>query len=141
MVYLFIRNLPCNTKRKAKKLCFYVTFTFVISYPLNSCFAIGVSATPEIYKLHSIDDNIIYTNKNYLWIIPIAKPKIDKVKFTSQQIEQFYIINKQLSCGLITLEEAILQLCGGGDLTNVIAIIAFVIFINWYDSLFGIDAF
>ena len=39
------------------------------------------------------------------------------------------------------MEEAILQLRGGDGLTDVVGLIAFVIFCNWYDSLFGVEAF
>ena len=39
------------------------------------------------------------------------------------------------------MEEAILKLCGGDGFTDVVALIAFVIFMNWYDSLFGVEAF
>ena len=39
------------------------------------------------------------------------------------------------------MEEAVLQLRGGDELIDVVGVIAFVIFINWYDSLFGVEAF
>lgn len=39
------------------------------------------------------------------------------------------------------MEEAILKLRGGDGLTDVVAVIAFVIFVNFYDSLFGVKAF
>ena len=39
------------------------------------------------------------------------------------------------------MEEAVLVLRGGDGLTDVVGILAFVIFINWYDSLFGVKAF
>lgn len=39
------------------------------------------------------------------------------------------------------MEEAILQLRGGDGLTDLVAVIAFVLFINWYDSLFVVEAF
>lgn len=39
------------------------------------------------------------------------------------------------------MEEAVLRLRGGDGLTDVAAVIAFVIFINWYDSLLGVEAF
>lgn len=39
------------------------------------------------------------------------------------------------------MEEAVLQIRGGDGLTDVVRIIAVVIFINWYDSLFGVKAF
>ena len=42
----------------------------------------------------------------------------------------------QFTSGSITMDEALLQLrCGGGS-TDVVAVLAFVIFVNWYDSLF-----
>ena len=65
---------------------------------------------------------------------------MDKIRLTNEQIEQFDILALQLRSGSITMEEAILQL-RGGDLIDVGAVIAFVIFVNWYDSLFGVKAF
>jgi hypothetical protein len=56
-------------------------------------------------------------------------------------MKQFNNLALQLNSGLITMEEAVLQLRGGSGLTDVVGILAFVIFINWYDSLFGVEAF
>jgi hypothetical protein len=39
------------------------------------------------------------------------------------------------------MEEAVLQIRGGDGLTDVAVIFAFLVFINWYDSLFGVEAF
>ena len=39
------------------------------------------------------------------------------------------------------MEEAILQIRGGDRLTDVVAVIAFVIFINWYNALIDVQAF
>jgi hypothetical protein len=39
------------------------------------------------------------------------------------------------------MEETVLQIRGGDGLTDLAAIIAFVIFINWYNSSFGVEAF
>lgn len=39
------------------------------------------------------------------------------------------------------MEEAVLQLRGGDGLTDVVGVIAFVIFVNWYGWLFGVEAF
>ncbi len=39
------------------------------------------------------------------------------------------------------MEEAVLQIRGGDGLTDIVGILAFIIFINWYDSLFGVKAF
>jgi hypothetical protein len=54
---------------------------------------------------------------------------------------RYYNLALQLNSGLITMEEAVLQLRGGNGLTDVVGIIAFVIFVNWYDSQFGVEAF
>lgn len=39
------------------------------------------------------------------------------------------------------MKEAVSRLRGGDGLTDVVAVIVFVIFINWCDSLFGVEAF
>ena len=39
------------------------------------------------------------------------------------------------------MEEAVLPLLGGDGLTDMFGILAFVMFINWYDYLFGVKAF
>ena len=39
------------------------------------------------------------------------------------------------------MDEAILQVRGGDGLGEVMGVLAFIIFINWYDSLFGVQAF
>jgi hypothetical protein len=56
-------------------------------------------------------------------------------------MKQFNNLALQLNSGSIPMEEAVLQLRGGDGLTDVVGILAFVIFINWYDSLFGVKAF
>lgn len=38
------------------------------------------------------------------------------------------------------MEEAVLEL-RGDNLTELVEILAFVVFINWYDSVFGVKAF
>ena len=37
--------------------------------------------------------------------------------------------------------EVVLQLRGDDGFNDAVGIIAFVIFVNWYDSLFGVQAF
>lgn len=39
------------------------------------------------------------------------------------------------------MEEAILQLRGGDGFSDVVPIIAFIIFMEWYNSLSGVEAF
>jgi len=65
----------------------------------------------------------------------------NKIRLTNEQMEQFNNLALQLNSGSLTMEEAILRLRGGEGLTDVVAVIAFVIFVNSYDSIFGIEAF
>ena len=66
---------------------------------------------------------------------------MDKIRLTNDQIQQFNNLALQLNSGSITVEEEVLQLRGGDGLTDVVAVIAFVIFINSYHSLFSVEAF
>lgn len=95
-----------------------------------------------IHRFLPIEQNEILGNKNYdPQIAHILEEKVDKIRLTNEQIEQFNNLALQLNNGSITMEEAILQIRGGDGLTDVVGVIAFVIFINWYDSLFGVEAF
>jgi hypothetical protein len=94
-----------------------------------------------IHRLSPIEQSIMRTNKNYPQIAAIPASKVDKIRLTNEQIKQFNSLALQLSSGSITMEGAILQLRGGSGLTDVVAVISFVIFMNWYDSLFGVEAF
>ena len=144
-VYLFVKELPLNSKRKAKRLGLYIVFMFAISQPLVACAAAVVMplSPVAIHRLSPMEQDIILSNKkNYSQIATIPESKVDKIRLTNDQIKQFNNLALQLNSGSITMEEAVLQLRGGGDgLTDVVAVIAFVIFINWYDSLFSVEAF
>ena len=136
-IYLFFRELPSNSKRKVKRIGLYIIFIFTISQPLVPCAAaVMLPLPPTIGRLSPIEE--IRTNKNYAQIATIAASKFDKIKLTNDQIKQFNNLALELNK---KIEEAILQLRGGDGLTDVAAIIAFVIFMNWYDSLFGTQAF
>ena len=142
-VYLFVRNLPLNGKRKIKRLSAYIVFMFAISQPLAPCVAVVLPLPPvAIDRLSPMEQDKILSNKNgYPQIATIPESKVDKIRLTNDQIQQFNNLALQLNSGSITMEEAVLQLRGGDGLTDIVAAIAFVIFINWYDSLFGVQAF
>ena len=142
-VYLFVKELPSNSKRKVKRIGLYIVFIFSISQPLVPCAAAVVMPLPPIaiHRLSPIEESRIRINKNYAQITTIPALKVDKIKLTNDQIKQFNNVALQLNNGSIKMEEAILQLRGGDELSDVVAIIAFVIFMNWYDSLFGTQAF
>ena len=95
-----------------------------------------------IHRLSPIQQDRILINKNgYTQIATIPESKVDKIRLTNAQIKQFNNLAIQLNSGSIKMEEAILQLCGGDGLTDVVAVIVFVIFINWYDAVFGVQTF
>jgi hypothetical protein len=142
VVYEFTTNISLNGKRKIKRIYFYVIFMFAIAQPLAPCGAVLMPLPPTaIHKLYHSAGSEIGTNKNYPQIALIPASKVDKIRLTNEQMKQFKNLALQLNSGLITIEEAVLQLRGGSGLTDVVGIIAFIIFINWCDSPFGAEAF
>lgn len=141
--YLFIKELLLNPKRKAKRIGLYIVFIFTISQPLVPVGnAVMISLPPAIHRLSPIQQDRILSNKNYYpQITHIFEEKVDKIRLTDGQIKEFNNLALQLNSGLITIEEAVLQLRGGDGLTDIVAIMTFIIFINWYNSLFGTEAF
>ena len=123
---VFIKNLPLNGKSKAKRLLIYGMFLFQLGQPLVPYAAAVMLALPPvaIERLLPFEQDRILSNKKYSpQIAHILEEKVDKIRLTNGQ------------------EETVLQLRGGDGLTDVVAVIAFVIFMNWYDSLFGVEAF
>ena len=95
-----------------------------------------------IEKSSFIEQDKIISNKNsYFQIADITEEKVDKIRLTNEQSRQFTNLAIELNSGSITVEEAVLGLRSWAGLTDLAGIIAFVIFINWYDSLFSIEAF
>ena len=138
----FIRNLPSNSKRKAKRLFLYGTFIVQLGQPLAPyAVAVIMPLPPQISIEHLVPAEVLRSNNQCTGIAPTIKAKVDKIRLTNDQIKQFNNLALQLNNGSIKMEEAILQLRGGDGLTDVIAVFAFVIFVNWYDSLFGVKAF
>ena len=139
---MFFRQLPSNSKHKVKRIGLYIVFIFTIIQPLVPCATAVLMSLPSIaiHRLSPIKEITIRTNKNHAQIATIPTSKIDKIKLTNNQIKQFNNLTLQLNNGSIKIEKAIFQLIGGNGLTDVAAIIAFVIFMNWYDSLFATQA-
>lgn len=124
----------------------YFIFRFSIKYGHNLYKGIFTSST-KTQKGKSVCLRFrkyweIKNNKNsYHQIATIPESKVDKIRLINEQIKQLNNLALQLNSGSITMEEAVLQLRGSDGLINVVGILAFVIFINWYDSLFGVKAF
>ena len=140
-VYLFIKRLPLNSKFKAQKLLANGMLLFQLSQPLSPyVYTVMIPLPPAMERLSPIEQDKILTNKNsYPQIAHILEEKVDKI--TNEQIKQFNNLAIELNSGSITMEETVLRLRGGDGLTDLVAVIAFVIFMNWYDSLFGVKAF
>ena len=117
VVYLFVRKLPSNSKRKAKRLFVYGIFLFQLGQPLVPCGAAVVMPLPPvaIHRLSPIEQDKILSNKNsYSQIASIIESKMDKMVLTDQQIEDLNIICYKLQKGSITLDKAVLKLRAGG---------------------------
>jgi hypothetical protein len=113
--YLFVTELPLNSKRKAKRLCLYVVFMFAISQILAPCAAVVLPLPPTSnYRLSSIEESRTSTNTRCPEIAPVIESKVDKMVLTDQQIEDLNLICYKLQKGSITIDKAILKLRAGG---------------------------
>lgn len=143
-VHHFVIELPSTSKRRAKRLWLYVKLIVFLNQPLITAYECAVILTPPpaIHRLSAIQqDKILKNEKCHSQITEIIQEKVEKMRITSKQHKQFKTVAFQLNNGAITIEEAVLQLRGGDGLSELAGIVAFIIFINWYDSLFGVQAF
>ena len=119
-------------------------FIFQLGQPLVPFSSAVIMPVPPvaIHRLSPIEQNRI-RNANIAkhQIATIPESKVDKIRLTNDQIKKFHNLALQLNSDSIKMEEAILQIRGGDRLTDVVAVIAFVIFINWYNSLIDVQAF
>jgi hypothetical protein len=138
------------SKIKPKKIFLKGLFAFQLSQPLISGSKAGIVSLPPIgiHKLINLQEDKSLGNKNYYAkIVDIIQQKGDKIILTNQQIQRLdYLLNQfksgsisidlvnQFKSGSLSLKEAVLQLRGGDGLTDTIFILAFVIFVNWYDA-------
>ena len=93
--------------------------------------------SPPVSLETLISNSVDSENQNTILTAPVVIPKVETIKLTSEQIEVF----KKCMAGSITLDEAIFQLRGGSELTDLVAIIGFIILVNWIDSLYGVESF
>jgi len=140
-VCVFIKKLPSNSKRKARKLFLYSIFLFQLSQPVFVTAAVVLPLPPSIDKFSSIEESKIKVNHKSSQFINIYTPKVDKIKLTDNQIKEFNDLVFQLNSGSMSIDEVILQLRGGDGLIDLVVIIAVVIFANWYNSSFGAEGF
>lgn len=111
----FVRNLPSNSKRKAKRVFLYATFIFQLGQPLVPyAAAVMIPLPPQISIEHLVPAEVLRSNNQCPGIAPIIKAKMDKMTLTDQQIEDLNIICYKLQKGSITLDNAVLKLRAGG---------------------------
>lgn len=129
------------TKGKGKKMVAAGMVLFLFLNPIVPPAGAGVlPAPPAIHILSPFEHKV--TNQDFHpRVAAIPESKVDKIKLTTAQIKQLNNLAFQVKNNSITMEEAVLQLRGGEGFTDVAAVIAFVVFMNWYDSLFGVEAF
>ena len=111
----FVRNLPSNSKRKAKRVLLYATFIFQLGQPLVPyAAAVMVPLPTQISIEHLVSAEVLRNNNQCPGIAPIIKAKMDKMILTDQQVEDLNIICYKLQKGSITLDKAVLKFRAGG---------------------------
>ena len=96
--YLFVKELPSNSKVKVKKLFVYGMFVFQLGQPLVPCAAVIILPLPPtaIHRLSPIEQDIILSNKNaYPQIASIPESKVNKIRLTNDQIQEFNWIRRK----------------------------------------------
>ena len=128
-------------KGKAKKLFVHGLFIFKLGQLLTPC--VNVMRMPLPQAISFIEKNVRLTSKKSSQkIASIAVSKIDKVKLIKNgQIGQFNNFAIQIKNNSLTMDEAILQIRGGDGISDIVVVLAFVIFVNWYDFFFGVEGF
>ena len=141
VLFLVIRNRASNLKRKAKRVILYATFIFQLGQPLVPyAAAVMVPLPPRISIEHVVPAEVLRGNTQCPGIAPIIKAKMGKMTLTDYQVKELEAILIRLQNNLITMDQADLQIRGGG-FEDLATILTFVIFVNWYDSFFGVKAF
>lgn len=140
-VYLFFRELPSNSKRKAKRLFVDVIFTFQLGQPLIPfTTAVMMPLPPAIERLSPFEQDRILGNKNYYpQIATIIEQKIDKMVLTDEQIDDLNRICYKLQTGSITLDKAILEIRGGSLIDTAAALVLIIVMLK--TMRVGIDGF
>ena len=115
-VYFFVKKLPLNCKRKAKRLLAYGIFIFQAGQPLVPCAYHVVMPLPGVNNRLSpmYQVRLLNTKNYYPKIAPTIISKPNKMVLTNKQIEDINIIGYKLKSNQISLDKAVLELRGGG---------------------------
>ena len=135
--YLFVRELPSNSKRK---VFVYGMFLFQLGQPLVPCATVVMMPLPPaIERLSPFEQDKILGNKNYYpQITPIINPRLDKiVMMYNNRMIPLISINGHYSY----INEQLLKKLRAGDLAVNITVIAIGVVIYIMCQLSGVDAF
>ena len=124
-----LKSLPSNSKLKVQKVLANGMLVFQLSQPL--LYTVVVPLPPSVERLSPIEQDKILSDKNSSpQIAPFIEPKIHKTILTDKRIEDLNIIVNKLENGSITLDEAILKLRAGANLSPLTKIL-FRIVLVW----------
>lgn len=111
-----LKSLFLNSQIKIQKVLANGMLVFQLSQPL--LYTGIVPLPPSVERLLPIEQDKILSDKNSSpRIAPFIEPKIHKTILIDKRIEDLNIIVNKLENNSITLDEAILELRAGGDLS------------------------
>ena len=142
---MFSEKFCCYAKKVIKGIkwaIFYVEVSFTLANGVIPSQAIGLpifSTTAPITKSMNFNDNLSAKPK----IAPFIINRSDKIIYQEIAAEEVDSIISRFLRGEIDKDEfdLIFQLQGGDGLTDIAAIIGFVILVNWLNSLSGVESF
>jgi len=132
-----------EVKYRLRVIFISLIFGASTSLPLAPPLGIALPPPPLISpapmeRIQRNESNSYY--KNFPKVGTTLTEQSYKIVFTEKQIKELDRLGLEVTSDLTTIDEAILQL-RGGSLTDLAVILAFVIFANWLDSLYGVEAF
>lgn len=134
----FVKKL----EKKIQWIMVYVEVGVRLANGITPSQAIGIPIRPTavpIVTVRNMNSNFSAKPK----IAPIINTRSDRISYQKITADEFDSILSRFLKGDIDAHERdlILQLRAGGGFTDIVAIIAFVIFVNWIDSLSKVKAF
>lgn len=133
-IFIVLNDFSTKGKRKIVTVGIAVGLSFA---PIKSSDAIGLTMPYSSTSVETIQPS--YESSYVVKSALLSSYRFDKIQFR-KRVEQWNSVALQLCNRSITVDEMVL-LRGGDGLFDIVAIFTFVIFINWYDSLFGVEAY
>lgn len=134
------RGLRIKTNKMMMELALAAQISGIASPVLDAISIPFFSITTSTHRL--------INNREYELVPAVCKyaetcfdtnKQVNKIQLTNIQIRKFDDLANQLYRREINLEQALIQLRGGG--CEIIFLVGFLYFLNWYDSKFCAEAF